>query len=176
MPEVVAKVLERLGRLRGVAAVFVLGADDRESLRARATPAAAENLGMAQVLARRTAVCLFKDATFRPPPEPTLLLVDEAGNVVGRELIAGDPEPSGERRFAHLGKDFVLYADVRPRGRLRFLLPPVRFPELEGLRGVERVVSASPDTPQDEYLRSRFGVHAGKELASVLVGFDGRNP
>lgn len=176
MPDADAHVLETLRRLRGVVGVFVLDARDRQALRDRATPVSAENRGMEQVLGRRTAVCLFKDPTFRPPPEPTLLLVDEAGHILGRELVAGEAEPSRERRFAHLGKDFVLFADVRPHGRLRFLLPPVRFPELDALEGVDRVVSASPDSPQDEYLRERFRMDGGPHLASVLVGYDGRNP
>ncbi len=130
---------------------------------------------MLVVLSRLRAVCLFKDTTFRPPPEPTVLLVDAARNVLGRELVAGESPPS-ERRLAFLGKDFVLYAGARPSGSYRFLLPPVRFPELESIAGVARVVSASPDTPQDEYLRIRHGIASGNELASVLVGYDLRNP
>lgn len=176
MPDAEGHALETLRRIPGVVGVFLLDARDRQALRDRATPVSAENRGMEQVLARRTAVCLFKDATFRPPPEATLLLVDEAGHVLGRELVVGEAEPSRERRFAHLGKDFVLFADIRPHGRLRFLLPPVRFPELEALRDVDRVVSASPDSPQDDYLRERFRMDGGPRLASVLVGYDVRNP
>lgn len=175
MAEPDARVVETLRKLRGVVGVRVLEGRDREALRARATPASAWNRGMEEVLACEAVVCLFKDESFRPPPEPTLLLVDDAGEILGRELLRGDPEPGPERRFAHLGKDFVLFADRRPRGRVRFLLPPVRFPEVEPLRGIRRVVSASPDAPQDEYLRDRFHVARGKEFASVLVGYDRRN-
>lgn len=168
-------VIRRIRGLRGVLLAEFLEPADREALRARRTPEAAENHGVAEVLARGRALCLFKDVTFRPPPEPTVLLVDESGTVLGRELIAGESPPAG-RRVAFLGKDFVLYAGARPTGAYRFLLPPVRFPEVEALEGVGRVVSASPDTPQDEYLRSRHEVARGKELASVLVGYDLRNP
>ncbi len=161
--------------LTGVHRVELLGAAEREALRARGTAGAAENRGVDEVLSRPRILCLFKDVRFRPPPEPTLLLVDDAGTVLGRELVPGD-HPPADRRVAHLGKDFVLYAGARPRGAYHFLLPAVRFPELEARPHLTRVVSASPDTPQDEYLRERFGVPAGREYASILVGYDVRNP
>ncbi len=148
---------------------------DREALSRTRTPDSAENAGVAAVLSRSHAVCLFKDPTFRPPPEPTLLLVDESGKTLGRELLPGEAAPA-DRRVAYLGKDFVLFSGIRPHGRYRFLLPPVRFPELESLPAREHVISASPDTPQDDYLRARHGVPTGRQYASVLVGYDVRNP
>lgn len=167
-------ILRRLRALPGVVGATYVDASDRDFLRRRLTEAAAENRGVLEVLQRDRVICIFKDARFRPPPEPTVLLVDEAGTILGRELVAGESSPA-DRRVAFLGKDFVLYSGARPEGRYRFLLPPVRFPELEGIPGITRVVSASPDTPQDEYLRGRHGVRPGREHASVLIGFDLRN-
>ena len=175
MDAIDARVLRRVQHLDGVLQVAFLDVSDRGHLESLGTGGSAENRGVAEVLSRERVLCLFKDHTFRPPPEPTLLLVDAAGAVLGRELVAGE-SPPGDRRVAHLGKDFVLYPGTRARGGYRFLLPPVRFPELEGLPGVLRAVSASPDTPQDEYLRARQGVPTGKEYASILVGYDVRNP
>lgn len=168
-------VIRLVAALSGVLRVVSLDARDRETLSRMRTPEAAENAGVAAVLDRSRAICLFKDPTFRPPPEPTLLLVDEAGKTLGRELLPGEAAPA-DRRVAHLGKDFVLFSGVRPEGGYRFLLPPVRFPELEAVPALARVVSASPDTPQDEYLRTRHGVPVGRQYASVLVGYDVRNP
>lgn len=168
-------VIGALRGLPGVRHVALVAPDDRVQLRTRRTPEAAENRGVEEALSRQRLLCVFKDVAFRPPPEPTLLLVDDSGALLGRELIAGESPPAG-RRVAFLGKDFVLYAGVRPRGSYRFFLPPVRFPELEGFQTLVRVVSASPDTPQDDYLRARLGIPAGKELASILVGYDVRNP
>lgn len=167
-------VIRRVRGLAGVVRAEFMDAPDRERLRGQATSEAAENRGVAEVLTRDRVLCLLKDAAFRPPPEPTLLLVDEAGAVLGRELVARESPPE-DRRVAFLGKDFVLYAGARPHGRYRFLLPPVRFPEIEGMPGVARVVSASPDTPQDEALRSRYGFPEGRAYASILVGYDVRN-
>jgi len=168
-------VVRRIAALPGVIRVEPLDVADRASLERLRTPDAAENRGVAEVLSRQRTACLFKDSTFRPPPEPTLLLVDDAGTVLGRELLPGDA-PSENRRVAYLGKDFVLFPGQRPQGRYRFLLPSVPFPELEGLPRIDRVVSASPDSPQDDYLRARFDVPRGRQYASVLVGYDVRNP
>lgn len=175
MDDVDEDVIGRVAALRGVLRVVQIDRADRDALAFRRTPEAAENAGVAEVLSRSRIVCLFKDPSFRPPPEPTLLLVDDAGEVLGRELLPGETAPA-DRRVAQLGKDFVLYSGVRPHGRYRFLLPPVRFPELEGHPALERVVSASPDTPQDDYLRERFDVPPGGRYASVLVGYEVRNP
>lgn len=175
MDAIDAAVIERLRYLPGVVRAEFLTAADRDRVVSLATSDAAENRGVAEVLSRDRILCLFKDGSFRPPPEPTVLLVDAAGTVLGRELVA-DESPPADRRVAHLGKDFVLFANARPQGAYRFLLPPVRFPELETMPGVIRVVSASPDTPQDEYLRGRLGVPLGKDHASILIGYDVRNP
>jgi hypothetical protein len=175
LDEVDEEVRRRIAGLHGVLRVVTLEPDDRAGLDQYGTAEAAENRGVAEVLSRQRALCLFKDASFRPPPEPTLLLVDEAGRTLGRELLPGEIPPA-DRRVAYLGKDFVLFSGERPQGQYRFLLPPVRFPELEAIPRVERVVSASPDTPQDDYLRNRFGVPAGHQYASVLIGYDVRNP
>lgn len=168
-------VIRSLSSLRGVVRVAWLDDADRRELVARRTPEAAENRGIVEVLSRSRAVCVFKDTSFRPPPEPTVLLVDDDETILGREILPGE-QPPADRRLAHLGRDFVLFPGQRPKGRYRFLLPPVRFPELEALPGVHRVVSASPDTPQDDYLRERHGVAAGRRYASVLVGYEVRNP
>jgi len=176
-PPVDDQVLAIVRSLRGVVRADFLTSADREALRGHATSSAADNRGIREVLGRERVLCLFKDAAFRPPPEPTLLLVDAAGKILGREVVTDeDRRASTERRLAFLGKDFVLSPGVRPAGTMHFLLPPVRFPELESVPGAARVVSASPDPPQDEYLRERLGVPRRNNLASILVGYDRGKP
>jgi hypothetical protein len=167
------RVLGRLRRLPGVRAAELLPAKLRTELRSLATPSAAENQGVAAVLSRQRVVCVFKDRAFRGPPESTLLMMDERGTVLGRELTGPeDRPPAGPRRAVHLGRDFVLTPGLRPSGRVRFVLPPVRFPELEGVEAVQRVVSGSPDPPQDEHLRQYCRIERTKDFASILVGYD----
>lgn len=167
------RILGRLRNLPGVRAAELVPTALRIELRSLATPSAAENQGVDAVLSRQRAVCVFKDRAFRGPPESTLLMMDEKGTVIGRELIGPDDRPpAGQRRAVHLGRDFVLTPGLRPSGRVRFVLPPVRFPELEGVDAVRRVVSGSPDPPQDERLRQYYTIARSKDLASILVGYD----
>ncbi|MGA7861798.1 MAG: hypothetical protein WCB19_08075 [Thermoplasmata archaeon] len=171
--EIDGRVLALLRGLSGVLVVELLPAELRSELRSLATPAAAENRGVEAVLSRQRVVCLFKGGSFRGPPESALLMMDERGAILGRELTGPQDRPApGERRTVYLGRDFVLIHGLRPSGRVRFVLPPVRFPELEGVASVSQVVSGSPDPPQDERLRNHYGVTGGKDLASILVGYD----
>jgi len=171
--EIDRRVLGLLRSLPGVLAAELLPSDLRSELRSMATPAAAENRGVDAVLSRQRVVCLFKGGSFRGPPESALLMMDERGTVLGRELTGPQDRPTpSERRTVYLGRDFVLVHGLRPSGRVRFVLPPVRFPELEAVASVCQVVSGSPDPPQDEWLRNHYGVTGGKDLASILVGYD----
>ena len=176
MESIGARVLERIRGIVGVVGAEFLSAEDRNEIAQRARPQSADNRGVSEVLSRGRVVCLFKDRTFRPPPEPTLVLVDEHGRVLGQEIIPGMPLAHSGTRTVRLGRDFLLFANQESSGQLRFVLPPVRFPELEGVRDIDRLVSASPDPPQDDYLRARFGIPPGTELASILVGYDEQNP
>lgn len=171
--DVDARVLSLLRDLPGVLRAEMVFPELRSELRGLMTPLAAENQGVEAALSRQRVVCLFKGRSFRGPPEPSLLMVDDRGTVLGRELTGPQDRPAaGERSLAYLGRDFVLVRGVRPSGHLRFVLPPIRFPELERLGSICRVVSGSPDPPQDERLRNRYSVQGGKDLASILVGYD----
>lgn len=172
-----AAILDKVRRLPGVVRAEWLSDEERRELARLATPNAADNRGVREALARDRVLVLFKDRTFRPPPEPTILLVDDRGTVIGRELLPGESLPDDHpRKVVRLGKGFVLFADRGGGPGFRFLLPPVPFPELDVVEGVREVVSASPDPRQDEYLKARHGIAAGKEYASILVGLNVRNP
>jgi hypothetical protein len=166
------QVLARVRGIRGVVGAEFLELADREALLARAATGASTNEGVAVTLGQDRVLCVFKDSSFRPPPEPTVLLVDAVGTVLGEESIPGVPTPRPARaRVELLGPGFVLWSNVRSQGPLRWRLPPVPFPELSDLPGVATVVSGSPDALQDQYLRERFRVPAQVRCGSVLVGY-----
>jgi len=167
------EVLARVRGIGGVVGAEFLAPADREALLARATVGASVNEGVAATLGHDRVICLFKDASFRPPPAPTLLLVDAVGTVVGEESIPGVPasRPEGGR-VELLGRGFVLWSSVRAQSPLRWCLPPVPFPELADVPGVSNVDSGSPDPVQDQYLRERFRIPGEVRCGSVLVGYD----
>ena len=175
-----ARVLEEVGRLKGVRKAFYLSDEQRERLVGIESerpnslgPLKVYNEGVLECLRRSHVVCIVKDRSFRPPPAPTVVLVDEDGRVVGRELIGGErPEPEPGQKLLFLGKDFVIFYDGGKSSQTRFVLPPVRFEEVERIDGVSGVCSSSPSTDGDFYLRESAGLPDDPKLATILVGFD----
>lgn len=174
------EVLMRLSGLSGVRRAFYLEDDIRDELRQIEStrsisigPLTVHNEGVMECLARRHVACIVKDSSFRPPPAPTVVLIDEEGKVVGRELIGGEkPEAAPGQKLIFLGKDFVIFYDGRKSTRTRFVLPPIDFEEVQQIEGAARVCSSSPSTDGDVFLRRSTGLPDDPKLATILVGFD----
>lgn len=172
-------VVRTLSRLKGVRHAFLLTEEQRSALGKiekkypSIGPLTVHNDGVLECLKRRHVVCIVKDRSFRAPPHSTVMLVNDSGEVIGRELLPGEKvkERPGEKPI-FLGEDFVLFAK-RASGRgARFVLPPVPFKEVEDMDGAEKVVSSSPSTVGDLMLRKSAGLEDDPKLASVLIGFD----
>lgn len=173
------EVRRMLSNLRGVRHCFYLtedmrsGLDEIERRYPIIGPLTVENAGILECLARKHVACIVKDKTFRGPPHPTVVLVNEDGTVIGREMLPGEEIESGrDGRTLFLGKDFVIFVDKGSGKGARFVLPPVSFEEIEDVEGVTRVCSSSPSTVGDLFLRKKAGRKDDPELASILIGFD----
>jgi len=172
-------VLTMLAGLKGVKKAFYLEEPVRSQLaetekeQSVSGPIAVHNEAVLECLRRDHVAVIVKDRTFRPPPCPTVVLIDDAGKVIGKELIRGEQvQPVPGQRLLHLGKDFVIFYDGSRSTHARFVLPPVPFKEAEGVDGVERVVSSSPSTMGDLLVRRSAGLYDDPKLATVLIGFD----
>ena len=135
-------------------------------------PLTVDNEGILACLERKHVAAIIKDKNFRGPPHPTVVLVNDAGEVIGRELLPGEKEAKGPGRTLMLGKDFVVFADKSASKGARFVLPPVPFKEVEDIKGTRSVISSSPSTPGDFFLRKKAGIEDDPKLASILIGFD----
>lgn len=172
------EVLKVLSGIEGVRHSFFLTKEMRKALAELERmypsigPLTVRNEGVLECLQRQHVVCLIKDKTFRGPPKPTVVLVNDNGDVIGRELLRGESPPKGPGRILMLGKDFVVFADKSDTKGARFVLPTVPFEEIEGIGGVCSVVSSSPSTTGDHLLRKRTGIDDDPKLASILVAFD----
>jgi len=173
------EVLEVLRTLRGVIEVFPLGADTRRQLKGiergvRATlDIEVRNTGLDECLRRENVVGIIKDKTFRPPPEPTVLLMGDNGVILGEEVLPGQRNRfKGKSDLLFLSEDFVVYTTRKGGKHEYFLMPPISFPEIEKMRGVRNVVSCSPTALVDVLIRTSHGLEDNPRLASVLIGFD----
>ena len=173
------EILESLAHLKGVRHAFYLSKTARSGLGKiekqypSIGPLTVKNDGVLECLKRRHVACIVKDRSFRAPPHSTVLLVNSDGETIGRELLPGEKieERAGEK-VIFLGDDFVLFANRGSGKGARFVLPPVPFKEVEDLDGTANVVSSSPSTVGDLYLRKSAGLEDDPKLASILVGFD----
>ncbi len=132
-----------------------------------------KNLGLEECLQRQYVFCIVKDKRFRPPPEPTVLLIGDGDMIVGEEIVPSNKEKFKDMEdIIYLSDEFVLYTNKKPKNRECFVMPPVSFPELDDIPGVKNVVSCSPSGPSDMMLRQYHGLIDDPKLASILVGFD----
>jgi hypothetical protein len=174
------EVLAILSQMQGVRRAFYLSKGQRDHLREieegkslSIGPLTVHNEGVTECLRRSQVACIVKDKTFRPPPTPTVILVDEKDKVMGRELIGGEKiKAAPGQRLLYLSKDFVIFYDGRKSSRTRFILPPIAFDEVTRIDRTERVCSSSPSTDGDVYLRRSAGLPDDPKLATILIGFD----
>lgn len=173
-------VLELLKGMRGTVYAFVLNDDcrgkiwDIEKDIKAALGIPVINKGVEECLKRKHVVCIIKKASFRPPPEPTVMLLTDTGVVLGEEIL-----PPYKKKFLEnireeymwLSEEFVIYPERRGGQKEFFIMPPVSFPEVEAL-GFHNVVSCSPSAPSDMMLREMHGYQDDAKLASILIGFN----
>jgi len=193
----VKEVLDLLVRLPGVREVRRLAAGDRHALArietdyetASAIPVL--NVGVRSASCRQEALVILKDGAFRPPPSPTVFLVEPIGRgphdpfeiivegvrykVIGEELLGCVRVPPDDAVF--LAETFAMYPSRRtgPAVPCTFILPPIPFPELEARRGelaITDIVSVSPSLAVDMHLRELCGFPKTNDLATLLIGFN----
>ena len=160
-----------------------------------------KNLGIQTVVERDTICVILKDSSFRPPPFPTIYMVEEqlqdaegeaqcetlspkmllqvAGRkyrIVGEEVL--DKKKGYSENHMFFESDFVLFPDRRKNRQnvpAFFLLPPIPFPELEKEKdklSIANIMSISPSTQGDEFLRSAYNFSKNPEYATILIGWD----
>lgn len=136
-------------------------------------PLTITNEGVMETLKRDHVACILKDRSFRAPPHATVLLIDDDGTVIGRELLPGEKlSKEVSDKTIMVGKDFVIFYKKGAGKGARFVLPPVPFSEVERIDGTRHAISSSPSTAGDYFLRKRARLRDDPKLASILIGFD----
>ena len=151
----------------------ILGALRKEESTIRATGnIPVDNQGFYQALNRECVICIIK-SHFRPPPEPTVVLQDGEGNIIGEEVFPWTKKNyEGRSDVVWMFDAFVLFPYVKASGGQFFVMPPVSFPELNESNGCSEVISCSPAPTSDKMIREYAGLPEDTKLASILVAFN----
>ena len=136
------------------------------------------NKGIQECFKRDVSFVIFKKGFFRPPPTPTLLLMF-GGEVLGHDIFTDSQKEEylDDEDVQFLSDDFIIFKDVLhnhnlEKGNDYFVLPAVPFPELDGFNNVSEVISSSPSTPSDEYLKEEYGFGQDSSIATIFVSFN----
>ena len=135
------------------------------------------NEGIKDVLSRKYVCAVLNNNEFRHATEPSLFWV--AGDIVIGEEI------TDARRLKRLmkkstvkilRKKFVLHLDRMKKARGHppvFIVRGLPFYEIEGIRGIHDVLSASPVGSADVYFKKRYDwdINA-RDLGTILIGFN----
>lgn len=131
------------------------------------------NEGLEQCMQRQVVLCILKNTSFRPPPEPTVLLMADEGTIVGTEVLPGQHALYKDKdNVMWLCEDFIIYLDRQPKQKEYFFMPPVSFPELKLDEGYDGVVSCSPSPLGDLVIKGRYDIVDDPKNATILIGFD----
>ena len=136
------------------------------------------NRGIQECFKRDVSFVIFKKGFFRPPPSPTMLLIFD-GEVLGHDIFSDEEKERfrNDEDVRFLSDDFIIYEDVLnnhnlEKGNEYFVLPPVPFPELESFDYISDVISSSPSTASDEYLKEEYGFSQDSSIATIFVSFN----
>jgi hypothetical protein len=135
------------------------------------------NEGAKDVLSRKHICVVLNNNEFRHAAEPSLFWV--AGDIIIGEEVTDDTrlESLKEKNTVKiLRKKFVLHLDRMKEARGHppvFIVRGLPFHEIEGIRGIHDVLSASPACSADVYFKKRYGwdINA-KDLGTILIGFN----
>ena len=136
------------------------------------------NRAIQECFKRDVTIVIFKKGYFRPPQSPTMLLIFD-GEILGHDIFTDEDKDrfSRDEDVRFLSDDFIIFEDVLhnhnlEKGNEYLLFPPVPFPELDDFKGICDVVSSSPSTESDEYLKEEFGFKKDSSLATIFVSFN----
>ena len=131
------------------------------------------NEGFNEALKREKVICIVKNKTFRPPPEPTVILRSGDGSIMGEEVFPHTMHLyEGREDLLWMGDAFVVFPTVSAKGSETFVMPPIPFVELNESNGCTNVISCSPAPTSDVMIKNYYNLEDDATLATILVAFD----
>lgn len=180
---VIEEAVNIIKKLNGAVDVQELSDEDRKALIKIETSPNNDiipviNKGLNECLSRDFCLVLLKTEEFRIPPQPTVLLVTDKGRILGQELISYEDKKkyADNDDVIFLSNNFILF---KPNNMTRgagvekelFILPAIPFPELDDVLTLSDIVSCSPSTLGDAYLKNKFNYPDDPHLATIIIAF-----
>jgi len=132
------------------------------------------NTGVWETLGRKEVFVLVAQpgVPMLSPQQNLVHIVDRKGQIIG-EYLSEDrrKEVLGREDVVWISDDFVLYSDLDISGEPYVRIPPMTFPLLDGIPGINNLTSSSVSTLTDDHLRKVLGFSDTKDWTQ-LVGFD----
>jgi len=143
-----------------------------------------ENTGVKETLKSKAIYAvayypLFFEASKDIQSTSSVVIVSD-GKLIGEEVYDDkkleDLRKSNNAIF--LGNNFVMYKDRMriSRGDANIVLPSKSVPNLHSLQGNYSVVSGSPSSKVDYYLKNKMGISENPDIGTVLVGISEKKP
>ena len=181
---VVENAIKIIKRLKGVLDVQELSKADKKALlkiesikKDDVIPVI--NEGLNECLKKEFCLVILKTDEFRNPSKPTVLLVTDKGRILGQELISIEDKKKydGHDDVYFLSTNFIMFKPdkmTRSAGieKELFLLPTIPFPELNEIEEISDVISGSPSTMGDAYIKNKFSYPDDPRLATIIVAFN----
>ena len=184
--DTVERVRMKLMSIPGVVACWVLPHEERElvrrleaqsNLRQELPGMVVANEGIKDILNCKHVIAISHSPALRHPPGPVLVISNEE-IIVGEEVweLSKLEKLSTDPNAILVGKGLVVYRDalIRTKGKpLKLAYRALRFPELEGLAGVQDVISVTVGILVHFHLGQRAGWNINDpNLGTVLIGFN----
>jgi molybdopterin converting factor small subunit len=183
--EVIANIEMLLRGVKGVVGIMHLSRENIETILELERKAEqnfqpttrVENEGVREVSRREAVLAMVKTPQFSETMASTVVLVS-GDKIIGEEIHDSErtEELKGQAGIVFVGENFVIYRDrIRKlsSGDAFFMFPPVPFPQLERYNGIRDVVSASPTSSTDVYIKRKGDWNlADPRLGTILIGFN----
>ena len=173
-------ILDTLKKTEGVHDVFIIDDDllqkiyaEEESVGRISAGMRYENRAMDECMVRDEVMCVFCDPSFEPRTEPTMLMEDECGHLVGFDVpLCKRDRYACLSNTVWLSDDFVMFTNVSVN-EVIFVMVPQRMTRIGPDDGICDPIMTYPSRSTDELIRRELKVEGeSPRLSSAIVAFD----
>jgi hypothetical protein len=173
----VDRVIEALGKHKGVKQVMLLDEDLAETIKDEESQVVSsfgmpiENKALEECLSKEVKLCIYCDYSFEHPDDSIIFMKDGEGKIVGQDVAESKRSQfEGKEGIIWLSDDFVLYPGVDMGPDIRMIMVSQRYHGFSEEDGVSDAVVFFPATSTDSIIKSRYGYPQDQQIATAIMG------